>query len=97
MAESGKFTRMPLGVTLITPDMAEASAQARAYMNSKENILLVPNRDFGNRKLINLPMNRQLSFGKNKNPGELMLVKYTRWCMCSLVGDLNMSLQLISY
>ena len=45
----------------------QTPSKVKAYLNSKENFLLVPNRDFGKRKYLNVGMNRQMSFGKNKN------------------------------
>ena len=56
--------------------MEVSAATAKAYLNSTENVLLVPNRDFGRRKYINVSMNRQFSLAKNKNnsaPGNVSL------------------------
>ena len=49
------------------------TGKLNAYMNSKENFLLMPNSDFGRRKLFSVPMNRQFSLGKNKHAGEYNL------------------------
>ena len=47
--------------------MTTEPSKVKAYLGSKENFLLVPNRDFGRRKYFDVQMTRQLSFGKNKS------------------------------
>lgn len=53
-----------LTVIIIMGEMT--TGQVKAYLNSRENVLLVENREFGRRKYFNVGMNRQFSLSKNK-------------------------------
>lgn len=63
----------------------ETPQKVKAYLNSKENILLVPNRDFGNRKYFSVGMNKQMSLSKNKN-NQGNIVNFTYIC-CLLKNE----------
>ena len=63
--------------TLTSPLKSEMTpGKVNAYMNSKENFCLMPDSDLGRRKFFSVPMSRQFSLGKNKNPGPGMYQFY---------------------
>ena len=61
--------------------MSESVVKAKAYWGSRDNVLLVANRDFGERKYFNVKMNRQFSLSKK---GGTSKYKFTSFIIITL-------------